>query len=384
MISVKQALNKLRSYIEREKYKGFDPYDVLKSPLFKIPFFKSNKILRFDTQQFGKRFPINIRPLLRVPLGYDPVTLGLCIQAYSYLIKIYPEQEKDFLEKIDKLINDLRLLRAKGYSGSCWGYDFDWEARHAKIPAYQPSVVATGIISNALFKCYELTNNKQALDLCISTAEFISKDLNRTYEKNGDFCFSYSPFDEQIVYNASMKGVRCLSQVYSVTQNEQLKDIAKKAVSFVIKHQNEDGSWSYSNKKTGKRIDNYHTGYVLDCLDDYIKFTGDNSFRSNIEKGFHYYKNNFFENNEIPKFYNNSIYPIDCTAAAQSILSLLRFNEKDLAEKVALFMINNMQDAEGYFYFRKFNHYTIKTPYMRWSQAWMFVALSYLFEQMNK
>ena len=84
---IEKGLNKLIDHIERNKYQGYDPYDALNSPLFKLPFLKKNKFLRFGTQQLVKRLPFNIRPLLFIPKGYNPVTLGLCIQGYSYLIK---------------------------------------------------------------------------------------------------------------------------------------------------------------------------------------------------------------------------------------------------------------------------------------------------------
>jgi len=38
-----------------------------------------------------------------------------------------------------------------------------------------------------------------------------------------------------------------------------------------------------------------------------------------------------------------------------------------------------MQDKEGYFYYRIYkNNYVNKMPYIRWGQAWMLRALSYL------
>ena len=80
----------------------------------------------------------------------------------------------------------------------------------------------------------------------------------------------------------------------------------------------------------------------------------------------------------IPKYYHNKLYPIDCTAAGQTLLTLCRFGDIDLAEKVVAWMISNMQNADGHFYFRKFRRYTIKTSFMRWSNAWMFAGLAYL------
>ena len=374
---IDKRLKKLKSYIERENYLGFDPYDGLKSPFFKLPFFKNNKLVRFGMQQVVKRLPFSIRPLLLIKKGYNPVTLGLAIQAYAYLYHAELDKKNEHLEKINFLVDELKKLVPEGFSGACWGYDFDWEARYAKIPAYQPTVVATGIITNALFIAHELTSHQDSLKLVLSAADFVMNDLQRTYSAN-DFCFSYSPFDKQQILNASMKGVRLLAQTYSITKKDELKDLAKKAVNFVVNKQREDGSWGYSLARTGGWSDNYHTGYVLDCLDEYQKLTDDFEYTSNIEKGYTFYKCNFITDEGKPKFYHNKLYPIDCTAASQTILTTIRFGDLEIAKKVADWMISNMQKSDGSFKFRKFKNYTITTSFMRWSNAWMFAALSNL------
>ena len=374
---LKKSLNRLESYIERECYKGYDPYDALKSPFFSLPFLKTNKIIRFLTQQLVKRLPFNIRFLLFVPKGHNPVTLGLCIQAYSYLYIYNGKNNKKYLKKIKFLIKELLKQVSVGFSGACWGYDFDWEARYAKIPAYQPTVVATGIITNALFIAYRTTGNTDAANLIESAAKFVTNDLKKTYVGE-NFCFSYSPFDKQQVFNASMKGARLLAQAYYITKDKKYKILASKAVKFVVSHQKIDGSWDYSLSNSGNWIDNYHTGYVLDCLDEYQKLTGDKFFSNNIEIGYNFYKNNFTTNEGEPKFFHNKIYPIDCTSAAQTILTSVRFGDVLTAKKVAEYMILNMQKSDGSFKFRKYRYYTIKTSFMRWSDAWMFVALSNL------
>jgi hypothetical protein len=215
------------------------------------------------------------------------------------------------------------------------------------------------------------------MDLILSAAEFVKNDLHHTYIDD-DLCFSYSPFDKQQVLNASMKGVRLLAQSYSITKNITLKTLATKAVNFVIKNQRKDGSWGYSLTKNGGWTDNYHTGYVLDCLDEYQYLTDDFEYTSNIEKGYAFYKKKFITNKGMPKFYHNNLYPIDCTSAAQTILTTIRFGDFEIAEKVADWMILNMQKSDGSFKFRKFKNYTIPTSFMRWSNAWMFVALSNL------
>jgi len=388
---ITESLDKLQRYIEKENYMGWDPYDALSSPLFKLPFFRSNKFIRFASQQAVKRSSVNLRPLLRIPKGYNPVTLGLMLQGYCYLFNNEKLSQRDgkptiknleLESKIDFLVDELERLQSKGYSGTCWGYDFDWEARNANIPAFTPTVVATGFITNALYIFYSITGNQKAKELLISSANFILKDLNRiqssNHSDNLSFCFSYSPFDKQIVYNASMKGARILSQIYSITKEAALIETAKNAVEFVINDQNANGSWFYSKKDAGKWVDNYHTGYVLDCLDEYRKHSNDKSYDENIKGGYWFYINNFFEEDGAPKFYNNKKYPIDCTAAAQSILTLTRFGDKKTALKVADYMIKNMQNKEGFFYFRDYGNKKDKTSFMRWSNAWMFAATSYI------
>ena len=80
----------------------------------------------------------------------------------------------------------------------------------------------------------------------------------------------------------------------------------------------------------------------------------------------------------MPNFYHNNLYPIDCTAASQTILTTIRFGDISIAQNVASFMAKTMQKKDGSFKFRKFKNYTITTSFMRWSDAWMFAALSYL------
>jgi hypothetical protein len=380
---IRDAVIKLEDYILRGNYRGYDPFDALTSPLFSLPIFRSNKIARLGAQQVLKRLPINFRQCLAIRKGYNPVTFGLCLQAFTYLREAFNENKEFYEEQIQFLVGELVRLQSKGYSGACWGYDFDWEARYSKIPAYMPTVVATGIMSNALFENYRITGNKSSFELCESASHFILKDLRRTYEDD-TFCFSYSPMDREVVYNATMKGARLLAQVYSVTKAPELKEVTRNTVRFAMKNQKTDGSWRYSKGDAQTWVDNFHTGYILDCLDEYIKSTGDKEFQNNLAKGINFYITNFLKNNEIPKYYNNSVYPVDSTAAAQTILTLTRFGFADLAVKIALWMINNMQDKRGFFYYQKHRFHTNKIPYMRWSNAWMFTALAYLLRNLEK
>src|SRR5690625_5083340 len=380
-MTLEKSVLKLEHYARARQYRGYDPYDALRSPIFKLPLLKSNKALRFGSQQFVKRFPLSLRPLLLVPKGLNPVSLGLFIQGYAYLCKGFPAHKEDCYCIIQEQAEYLESLIPRGSPAACWGYDLDWAARRTTIPAYQPTVVATGIGSNGLYEVWKITGIRRLKELVISSAEFVTTDLKRTYHGDSVY-FSYSPFDPQQVLNASMKGVRILSQVYSLTEDERLKQQADLAARFVIHLQRPDGSWGYSLAKQRGRVVNHHTGYILDCLDVYIRHCNVPSYDEHLYLGYENYKKHFLLESGRPKFHSETTYPADSSSAAQSLLTLTRFGDLQRAEETARWTVDHMQADNGSFYFRKFKRYTIKTPFMRWSNAWMFASMGYLL--MNK
>ena len=378
MIS-KEALAKLQAYCEQEKFSGFDPYDGLNSRLFQsIPLVPRSRILRLVWIQAFKRSPINLRNLVGIRKETNPKALGIFLSAYCQLYQTY--QRKEDLENIHFFIDEILKSVSKGFCGACWGYNFDWESRAFFQPKFTPTIVASSFIANALLDAYEITKDQELLLTARSTCDFLLKDLNRTPDKDGDFAFSYSKLDTSIVFNASLLGSRLLARVYSYTKEKELADAARSSVAFCCKYQQENGSWSYGTYSFHQWIDNFHTGYNLECLQDYFQFTGDNSFESTKEKGFVYYVNTFFTAEGIPKYYNNSVYPIDIHAPAQLIITLVKLGKfgqhKELADRVLAWTIANMQDKTGYFYFQINKYFSSKIPYMRWSQAWMLYALA--------
>lgn len=375
--SIRAGTLALRSYILKNKYRGYDRYDGLESPILKLPLFKHRKI-RFIAQQLVKRSPLNIRPLLGIPKGLNPVTLALCLQGNSYLMKAVPGLKDALEEENDFLLTEINRLSSKGYSGMCWGYDFDWESRYATIPAFTPTVVATGIVTNALFEHSMLCADDRSSKMVLDAVPFILNDLNRIADKD-TFCFSYSPRDRQIVFNATMKGARLLAQGFYLSGKKEWLETAGQTVLFVMNNQRADGAWVYAHKDARAWVDNYHTGYILDSLREYIRCSGDKTFQPALEKGLDFYVSNFFEDNTLPKLYDKKTYPIDSTSAAQSIITLVNFAYTEIAANVALWVVNNFQGGDGHIYFRKYkNHFISKVSFMRWSNAWMYVALSKL------
>ena len=376
---IQQSLLKLESYCFKEEYMGYDPYDGLNSSVFNaIPFLSENRIARLVWIQAFKRMPINLRAVAGIRKDFNPKALGLFLSGYCNLHKIRKDQQD--LERILFFSDKIRKMTNSRWSGACWGYNFDWQARAFFQPKNTPTVVATTFIASALIDAFEISGNDKLLNLARNACDFILVDLNRTYDEKGNFAFSYSPLDKSVVFNASLLGSRLLSRVYSYTQEDKLLEAAGRSVAFCCDHQITDGSWAYGTQSFHKWVDNFHTGYNLECISDYIKFSGDNSYVDQLEKGFEYYIKTFFTDEGIAKYYNNSVYPIDIHAPAQLIITLSRLDKfkshSPLIEKVLSWTIRNMQSKDGYFYFQKNKYFLSKISYIRWAQAWMFYALS--------
>ena len=386
MIKVKNSFEKLKHFVEKQNYKGYDPFDGLNSRVFQaLPFINKNRFFRLAWIQLFKRNPVNLRKLVGVKKDFNPKGLGLFLTGYCNLYEANPKPE--YLEKINYLTQEIIKLQTKGYSGACWGYNFDWQARAFFQPKYTPTVVATSFIVEALLRTYRITKEENLRDILVSSTQFVLKDLNRTFDKNKNFSFSYSPEDSTQVFNASLLGAKLLAQVYEVTGDKALLVEAKKAVQFVCDRQNKDGSWAYGTLDFHQWIDNFHTGYNLECIHTYKEISGDNSFDKNITIGVAYYVKTFFDEKGRSKYYNNALFPIDIHAPAQLVVTLDKlgmFNEqKVLIDKVLSWTIDNMQDRKGCFYYRKNKFATNKIPYIRWSQGWMFYAMSFYLTHKN-
>lgn len=373
-----ESFTKLKQYCEDEGFKGWDPYDGLNSKVFKALKMDKVQFFRLAWIQLFKRNPVNLRTLMLVPKEYNPKGVGLFLTGYCNLYAV--EKKSEYLEQIKFLADKLIELQTKGYSGSCWGYNFDWQSRAFFQPKGTPTVVASTFIGYALLDAYDIIKDEKLLVKARSICDFILQDLNRTYDKNGNFCFSYSPLDKTQVFNASLLGSRLLARVYSYTNEDKLIEEAKKSVEYCVSFHKEDGSWAYGTLPFHQWIDSFHTGYNLECISEYAKYAADKSYNQVIDKGFKYYINTFFTNEGRCKYYSDKLYPIDLHSSAQLIITLSRLDKfmknKLLIDQVLNWTIINMQDKKGFFYYQKYRSYTNKIPYMRWTQAWMFFALS--------
>ena len=383
---VEKSFQSLKNICEKEQFKGWDPYDGLNSLVFKHSPFKFSRNCRLAWIQAFKKSPINLRPILLVKKDYNPKGIALFLSAYCNLFKMSPV--KNHLETINFLADTLIELSTPGYSGDCWGYNFNWQSRLEYMPKKTPTIVVTSFAAYALLDAFDCTGEDKYLHSAISSCNFVIHDLYRTPKKKG-FIFSYSPLDKMVVYNASLLGSRLLSRVFFYNKDSNLINTAKASVSACSAAQRKDGAWIFGENKIQNWVDSFHTGYKLESISEYQKYSGDNSYKSILKKGIQYYLDNFFLPEGIPKYYDNKKYPIDIHCPAQFIVTLSRLDllteNINIVKKVLNWTIDNMQHkSKGYFYYQLKKGKSSKINYIRWGQAWMMYAMSYYLLEMNK
>lgn len=374
---VSSVLRKHLDYIEANDFAGYDPYDALNSPLLRLLSYK-NKWAKIAFTHFLRRCPINLRPMLGIKKAHNPKGLGLFLSGYAKLYSV--DKKPEYLEKIDYLLSHLERLRSEGYSGNCWGYNFDWQSWSYLRPKGTPTIVNTSFIGHALLDCYELTGSQQAINMALSIKDFILNDLNKV-KLMDTFCFSYTPVDMAVVHNANLLGASMLIRLRKYCDDGHIEEPALSSLAYSMRHQREDGAWYYADTPTQQWIDSFHTGFNLQAVRCFLREGCALEYEQAYRKGVRYYAKKFFLPDGAPKYYHNKLYPIDIHSPAQAICFFSGEGEqyRDLTNRILDWTLENMYSGDGYFYFRKGRYITNKISYMRWSQAWAFHALtSYL------
>lgn len=388
-VTVREQIEKtclqLLEYCQARDWAGFDPYDALNSRVLPFVPFVNNRLSRIALTQINKRLPINLRPLMLVSKEQNPKAIALFLMSFVKLSRINLLDRK---ELIGSMIEKLVTLRSPNCSYWCWGYSFPWQTRTVLVSRWAPNLVCTTFVGNALLDAYEMNRNAQCLSMAVSAGEYI---LDELYWTNGDYAsgFSYPvPLSRVRVDNANFLGAALLCRLYRQNGEKKFLETALKVARFSATKQHDDGSWDYGEMPTQRWIDNFHTGYNLCGLRSISRYAETSEFEPYIRKGFKFYRRHFFRKDDAPKYYHDHTYPIDIHCVAQSIITLINLRDHDesnfaLAVSVYQWAMNNMWDEEGYFYYQVSPFFKNKISYMRWSQAWMLLALTTILENYN-
>lgn len=376
---LKTATGKLLDYCRAEGWAGYDPYDALNSRVFEALPFLNSRIPRIALTQLLKRSPVNLRSLALIPKTQNPKALGLFLSAFLRLANDLADRDA----LIRTMLERLAALRAPNAPYWCWGYSFPWQGRKVVVPKGAPNLVCTTFVGEALLDVYERRHDGQCLAMAVSAAEYLLNDLYWT-DSNGTAGFSYplAALRNQI-HNANFLASALLARVYKHTGEERFLGPALQAARYSAAQQQADGAWQYGEAASQQWIDNFHTGYNLCGLRSLSNSIGTTEFDTPIRSGFAFYRAHYFREDGAVRYFHDRTYPIDIHCVAQSILTLLTFRDLEpanleLAQSVYRWAMAHMWDERGFFYYRVLRSCTIRTSYMRWSQAWMLLAMSTL------
>jgi hypothetical protein len=380
-----RSIQAVSHWLEGHDYKGYDTFDGLNARFLRALTFES-PVLRTVLLQGVRRFPINLRPLLGIAM--ERSTKGMGFLARSFMRLHDATGDGLWAERAEAALEWLIANQVGGYSGACWGNHFDYQSRTFYLAKNTPTVVWTSLIGHAFLDGFEHFGRDRYLDVAVSACNHIVNDLDAIKEDFG-VCISYIPGRKSEVHNANLLGASLLARTCKHHPDSAFKRLAEQAALYTVSHQREDGSWYYGEPANLHWVDNFHTAYVLDCLKHYIEGTGDNTFAPNMLRGYAYWKDTFFLPDGAPRYYAQKTQPIDIQCSSQAIDTLVFFSAMDadalkLAERVALWTIQNMQDATGYFYYRRYGRGIVnKTPTLHWGQATMMSALAALYKALE-
>ncbi|MFH2052585.1 MAG: hypothetical protein ABIK96_08990 [bacterium] len=384
--------------LEGAGFRGSDPYDGLNSRLL-APLLVRSRLLRLAVIQAVKRSPVDLRPALRIPPGLNPKGLALVLQgaaawpglgdtadAQAWLgdaliglasrpdgSPALPERRPRPGAAAEVACGRLALPAALG-----WGYDFPWQSKAFLQPAFFPTVVATSFALDGL----ELSGSPAYPAVAAVAGAFVADHLHR-HEDDTGLCFSYSPGDRTRVFNASLFGARILAQTaaHAPERADEWRDLAGRAVDWILARQAQDGSWIYGEADHWQWIDNLHTGFNLETIERIAGLLKTDRWDDRLREGLAFYRSRLFLEDGTPRYYATSLYPLDPHSFAQGALTFLRLKRFDPSGPAFAAAILDRAVAElwderrGGFRFQKHRYYAQPIIHMRWSQAWLFRAL---------
>lgn len=373
-------------YLSRNDFQGWDVFDGLNSRFIQSSPLYKNRTFRLAWIQFLKRSPINIRPLVGVAKEGNPKAYALFISGLLNMLKL--NHDSSCLRTAMMLYEKLMELKSRGYSGLSWGYNFPWQARTCFVPAFKPNMVVSVFVGQTLLDMYVFSRDQRYLLQAVEICQFIFSDL-LLFEDNKTACFGYIPGEKDIVHNVNLLAAGFLSRLFVYTNDNLYQEKAQKAVRFSVLAQRDDGAWVYGNSKHHQWVDNFHSGYNLTAIYHYQQHCGDEQFEDSLCRGLAYHLKHHFTADFLPRYSDKALYPLDIHCFSQAMLTLitLRGYIKDADSRLRFLLhhvVNMMYDPHGhFFYYQKRKFYTIKTPYIRWSQAWMFYTLTSVIRSMR-
>ena len=379
----------LRRWLEEHGLASYDPYDGLACAAPWSLVRRHRLAARLWTQVI-KKSPINLRPY--VGIRPQRSAKSLADLAAAALLRHRLGMDPAALATAQRLLTEVRGLALPGYAGACWGLPTPYITRFIDVAANVPNLFWTVCIAASFLDAFELTGDPEDLALARSSLDFVLRDLGFVDEGDGSGWFRYFIDHDAAVYNVAALTGSLMLRVAAHTRENSLVDLGRRALQFVLRGQNDDGSWFYARGPQGRWVDGFHTGYVLETLSQAALLDAESAAEIGdaVRRGSCFYHDRMFTREGLPFYWADRLYPIEVQNCAQAIQtwSLLACvtpewttRARAVAHAVtrALFRPSSPGAFEsGFFVMSRGRWWTNTLPAVRWGQAPMLLAFTHL------
>ena len=388
------ALRATLAYSRAAGYAGYNKHDGLNSPVLRA-LFGFARWPRILAIQAVMRSPWNLRPLLGVPRTRNAKGQGLFAQAWLDLHAV--DWDAGELAEAESLLGWLLDHPSQGFKGLSWGYPYPWQDVGFFAPTDFPNRVVTSWIGFAFAEAARRTRDRRYLDALARIAEFLLGEPNVVRDDADQLCFTYVP-DPAVtvaVIDVPALGGAFLAEAGALLDRRDLRDAARRLVTWVVDKQTDYGAWYYTHPRGDSFIthDNYHTAIILDCLDRYREATGDDRFDAAYWSGLAFYRDHHFTEEGAPRWMHDGTHatdhPFDVHGSGSAVLCLSRAAGREptywpLALRTLDWTLDNLYDANGRFFYQKTRWRTKRFCLLRWCNGWMSWALASVLRQHHK
>ena len=376
---IKISFDKVMYYLIESGYAGYDPYDGASS---EYEWINGRKLTRLLSTYLNKFFPVNLRSILKIPVTRQNQALAFVGRALLYDYETY---RSEISVITDHLIAE-SLFDKYGYH--CWdAHGFPIQMRSGYRAIGKTDIIGDEAVGRFFLELFEIVPDQKYKDICIDICRSFAERLLSGYREFVFFRYTPETPEHRWCYNASAIGAAYITAVSHKFIEEVNRRSIEKALQDVISRQKPDGEWWYSlDLETGyeKQQIDFHQGFILDALLDYMQCTGiEEPYLDSYKKGLDFYFNKQFLPDGRGIYRYPKKYPVNIHNQAQGIVTFTRaaaagFGDHylDFAQTIAEWTIKNMQDPKGHFYYVKYPFFTNKIPYIRWSDAAMSFALA--------
>lgn len=387
MSSIADIEAALRRWLAKEGLASYDPYDAL-SCAWPWSLVRRNRIAARIFTQVIKRCPVNLRPWFGIRRRV--LSKSYADLASAALLRHRLGDHPDALDEARAHLESLRRSARPGHAGACWALETPYVTRFTVSPGNDPNLFWTLSAAMTFLEVYELLGAAEDLNLARSSVDFIRTDLGIVDEGESGVWFRYFAEHDTAVFNVAALAGALLVRLARHTGDTELAQLGARALRFVVRHQNDDGSWFYARGPQGCWVDGFHTGYVLEALQTAVSLGADPEVESALERGLHFYLEHLFTPAGLPRYFADATYPIDVQNCAQAIQTLARLSVRDVrlvarAEEVTQAVVEALwlpsrrgHEPAGYFAQSRGRWFVNRVPVVRWGQAPMLLALASL------